>query len=253
MKKMLAGRIAIVTGGSKGIGRAIAKALAEAGATVVVSSRDGSSADLRTLVDDIVATGARAFGVIGDVRSPKDTQHLVETTVSVYGRLDILVNNAGIYFPGTPLQGLDPAALDETIDTNLRGTLLCCKYALPHLIAAGGGSIINLGSSASDVRPGQIGNVVYAAAKSAVVRLTQVLAEEVAAHDIAVNCIQPMSLLTESVKRSAQGIASIDLGAFAPPESIGPAIVYLARQRAGFSGHVVRRTDFDGERFVKTF
>lgn len=245
----LSGSVAFVTGGSKGIGRAIAIGLARAGASVALTGRTpgtepGTAAATAAL---ITSEGGRALPLICDVRDEDSVRRCIDGATRDLGGLHVLVNNAGLYFPGHTLDAIDVDQWDETLATHLRGTFLCSRHAIPHLKAAGGGSIINLSSTAGDSSYDATGNIAYAVAKAGIEQITRGLALELAPHDIAVNAIRPMSLLSEGSRRSLAG--SDQLKTFVEPSAICPAIVHLAQQRAGFSGNILRRTDFQSGTF----
>lgn len=241
----LDGKVAFVTGGSKGIGQAIAIGLAKAGAAVALTGRsDGAGpGTARATAALIEAMRGRALPLVCDVGNAEEVMRCVDAAVAAFGRLDILVNNAGVYYPGHGVTSIDLALWDETIATHIRGTFLCSRYAIPHMIAAGGGSIINMSSTAGDPVYGSAGNVAYAVAKAGIEQFTRGLARELVEHDIAVNAIRPMALLSEGSQAAHAGTDK--LKNFSPPSAICPAIEFLAQQRAGFSGKVVRRTDFE--------
>jgi NAD(P)-dependent dehydrogenase (short-subunit alcohol dehydrogenase family) len=248
----LGGQVAIVTGSSKGIGRACAQALAAEGVAVVVGGRTPGEepGSVGATVNQIREAGGKAVGVLADVRLEDDVERMIAAAVDGFGRLDIVVNNAGVYHQQA-VADMDVALWDEIVATNLRGTFLTCRAALPHLIRGGGGSIVNITSRAGEPGLASPGRAGYAASKAGVDRFTQVLAEEVRAHNVAVNALSPVGLLTEgSIRMRSLPPPFPRPRVFtpAPPEAIGPPLVYLARQRADFTGKIVRRTDFiDGE------
>lgn len=267
----LAGNVAFVTGGSKGIGRAICLGLAEAGAAVALTGR--SAGDGPGTVDatatEIRDTGGQALGLICDSRQSEEVQCAISQTVASFGRLDVLVNNAGLFFPGSDVVEMDLEKWRETIDTHITGSFLCARYAIPHMVAGGGGSIINMSSAAGDSSHDSTGNVGYAVAKAGLEQLTRGLARELKRDNIAVNAIRPMSLLSEGslqnsdwvgdyrerTRRPAAPNALSDedrIKLFSPASAINPSIVYLAQRRIEFTGHVVRRTDFNGQEFSTT-
>lgn len=266
---ILADKVAFVTGGSKGIGRAIAIGLAQAGAAVALTGRSAGEGEgtAGATAMQIAASGGRALPLVCDVRDEADVRAAIGRSVESFGRLDILINNAGLYFPGVDAIEQDFAQWRETIDTHINGTFLCARAVAPHLVAAGGGSIVNLSSTAGDAAHDSSGNLAYAVAKAGIEQLTRGLARELARHDIAVNAIRPMALLSEGsiaqsnwlerylVRSGGQspygGMTDAErMQRFSDPSAIVPAILHLSQCRAGFSGHIVRRTDFDGVRFT---
>lgn len=244
----LTGRVAVVTGASKGIGAAIAIAYAEEGAAVVVGGRSdaGGPGTYGATVDAIAARGGCAVGVRCDVRDADDVSRLVGTAIKAFGRLDVLVNNAGVYGPATPIAEIAPERWDEVVATNLRGPFLCCRAAAPHMIEAGG-SIVNVTSMAARHDfPAGVVDLAYATSKQALDRLTSGLATELAPYDVAVNGLSPVQIRTPGTV--AGWGEDFDDSEYAEPSAIGPVAVFLARQRADFTGRIVRRDEFvDGE------
>lgn len=248
----LAGKVALVTGGSRGIGRAIGQGLAQAGAKVVVAARterdESAGTDFaRYAAGDIHATaasirqaGGTALAVPCDVADPEQIRALMDTTLSHYGRLDIVVSNAGIDCE-SPVVDLDPELLERCLAVNVRAPLLLCKYALPALMAQGAGSILGITSgSAQGYREGRVG---YSMSKAALERMLLSLAEEVRPHNIAVNLLSPGRVDTWMNRRGDwPGTAHIPM---VEPAAVAPAAVWLAGQRADtFTGQRVERADF---------
>ena len=227
----LAGKVAIVTGASKGIGAAIAKALAAEDASVVVnyaSSRDGAE----KVVAAIVSAGGKAVAVQGDVSKEADVKVLFDETKRAFGRVDVLVNNAGIYELG-PLEAVTPEHFHKHFDTNVLGLLLATKGAVAQFGPCGG-SVINVGSVVSRITPA--GSAVYSATKAAVDAVTQVLAKELGSKGIRVNAINPGIVETEGTISGGfigsdfeRGvIAQTPLGRSGKPDDIAPLAVFLA-------------------------
>ncbi len=231
MSQKLAGKVAIVTGASKGIGASIAKALAEEGASVVVNY-SSSKQDAERVVAEISARGGRAIAVQGDVSKPAHIERLFAEATRSFGRLDILVNNAGMY-EFAPLEALTEAHFHNHFDLNVLGVLLATKEAVKH-IGPEGGSIINISSMASSMR--MPNSVVYTATKAAVEAITGVLAKELGPRKIRVNAISPGMINTEGAR--AGGFVGTDfqkmveaqapLGRMGQPDDIAPTAVYLA-------------------------
>ncbi len=191
----LGGKVALVTGSTKGIGRAVAEALLAEGARVVVSSRTAS--DVARVAEELAAeAGAgvgEAHGIPCDVRDPEACRALVEGTVARFGRLDIVVNNAGLG-RFAPIQELDPADWDLQIRTNLDGVFHVSKAAVPHLVRAGGGWILNVGSLAGRNAFG--GGVAYNATKFGLLGMTEAMMLDLRHEGIRVSCIMPGSVNT---------------------------------------------------------
>lgn len=183
----LRGRVAVVTGSARNIGRAIAHALAEAGAAVVVNAKS-SAADADAVVREIQDVGGQAVAKIANVGDPSSAASLIDTAIQTFGRLDILVNNAAVRRE-IDFEKLDYNEWREITATILDGAYLCAHAASPHLIAAGGGSIVNIGGLSSYTGAARRAHVI--AAKAGLVGLTRALAHDLAPHGITVNCVAP--------------------------------------------------------------
>jgi 3-oxoacyl-[acyl-carrier protein] reductase len=231
MMKKLQGKVAVVTGASKGIGAGIATALADEGASVVVNY-SSSKPDAERVVAEIAARGGRAIAVQGDVSKQAHIERLFSEAKTAYGRLDILVNNAGVY-EFAPLEGVTEDLFHKHFNVNVLGLLLTTKEAVRHM-GPEGGSVINIGSGASSMRPPN--SAVYTATKAAVDAITGVLAKELGPRRIRVNSINPGMIETEGVH--AAGFVGSDfqkmvetqapLGRMGQPDDIAPTAVYLA-------------------------
>ncbi len=188
----LDGKVALVTGGNRGIGKGIAFGLAAEGAALVLTAR--GEADLRHTAEELAARGSRVLAVPADVTDERQVQELFAQTIERFGRLDILVNNAGA-FDGGPLDQLSVEAWDKVIAVNLRAPFLCTREAMRLMKRQGGGRIINIGSiSAQRVRPH---SAAYSASKHGIWGLTQVTALEGRDHGIACSCLHPGNVLVE--------------------------------------------------------
>jgi len=240
------GLVAIVTGASRGLGRAIAKDYGREGASVVACARLASPTKLPGTVDDtassIVAAGGVALAVPCDVADEEQVKNVVEQTMACYGRIDVLVNNAGLMLIGESFVDVDTARWDEQMLTNVRGPYLMCKYILPIMMKQRRGSIINIGSRMGfDV--GRGGGVPYATSKAALHMLSNSLAVETKEHNIAINVLTPGALKSEG--SSVIPWAQHDWHERVDPEDVTPGAVWLALQDAeSFTGQLVMHRDF---------
>jgi dehydrogenase/reductase SDR family member 4 len=186
-KLKLSGKTAVITGGSRGIGREIALAFGELGANVVVASR--KLADLERVKDEIDAAGGQGLAVAAHTGKTEELGNLVKSAVDRFGTIDILINNAAVNPVFGPIESIDEALFTKMMDVNVKGYLMLARMAMPHMEKAGGGSIINV-ASVEGFKP-SYGTGLYSVTKAAVVMLTKVLALEWAAKKIRVNCIAP--------------------------------------------------------------
>jgi 3-oxoacyl-[acyl-carrier protein] reductase len=233
----LAGKVAIVTGASKGIGAEIARQLAAAGAAVVVNYA-GSRAGAESVVTSITKAGGKAVAVQADVAKAEDAQRLVAETLKAFGAPDILVNNAGVY-EFAPLEAVTAELFHRQFNTNVLGLLQVTQETAKH-IGPKGGSIINISSVVS--RLNLPGSTVYAGTKAAVDTITRVLANELGARKIRVNAINPGMVETEGTR--SQGITGSDfekhvisttpLGRIGQPDDVAKVAVFLASDDAGW-------------------
>jgi len=191
--RSLQGRVAIVTGSARNIGRAIARALADAGAAVVINAKS-SAADADAVVREIRDRGGQAVAKIADVGQPEAAASLIDAAIAAFGRLDILVNNAAVRRE-IDFERLDYDEWRAITATILDGAYLCAHAASPHLIGAGGGSIVNIGGLSSFTGAARRAHVI--AAKAGLVGLTRALAHDLAPHGITVNCVAPGLIDTE--------------------------------------------------------
>lgn len=236
--RLLEGKIAIITGASRGIGAATARLFARQGATVVLASR--SEADMAGIVDEIVASGGRGMAVVTDVADAASVEALVRRTVEAYRRLDIAFNNAGWNIGNKPFVDLTEEEFDTVIAVNLKGVFLSMKYEIPAMLAAGGGSIVNMSSTAGLV--GAPGVAAYVAAKHGVIGLTKAAALEYAQRNIRVNAIAPGPILNEKLQaRIAEDpqlegrIASaVPMGRLGTAEEVAEAALWLCSNVAPF-------------------
>ena len=227
----LEGKVAIVTGASRGIGRAIALRLAQAGGRVVVSSR--KLENVQPVADEIVAAGGQALAVQAHVGSPDDVAALVARAVETFGRVDVAVNNAATNPHFGPLLTADEAQWDKILDTNAKGAFRVCKAVVPHMEAQGSGKIINL-TSVAGLRPSP-GMGMYGISKAAIIMLTQVLAVELGRANIQVNAIAPgviktrfSQVLWQTPQIAEPILRNMPLGRFGEPEDVAGLALYLA-------------------------
>jgi len=232
----LTGKVAVVTGASKGIGAAIAKALAAEGASVVVNYAS-SKAGADTVVATITQAGGKAVAVAGDVSNPAEAEGIIYAAISNFGKLDILVNNSGV-FEFAPIEAITPEHFHKQFNINVLGTLLVTQAAVKHLGV--GASIINIGSVVSRITPPA--SAVYSATKGAIDAITGVLANELGAKKIRVNSINPGMVETEGAHAAGfigsdfekQGVATTPLGRTGQPNDIARVAVFLASDDSGW-------------------
>ncbi len=236
-KFSLSGQVALISGGGRGIGRAIALALAEAGAEVALASR--TVAEIEQVASEIEQLGRRSLAQRADVADPAQIKTLVTQVLERFGQIDILVNNAGISPVFKPMAEVTLAEWDQVLGVNLRGAFLLSQEIGRAMIRQGRGSIINIASIAGMRGVSHIG--AYAVSKAGLIQLTRVLATEWAAQGIRVNAIAPgwvETAMTQPVMAQAelyQGLlATIPQKRFAAPEEIAGLAVYLASEAASF-------------------
>jgi 3-oxoacyl-[acyl-carrier protein] reductase len=233
----LTGKVAVVTGASKGIGAGIAKALAAEGASVVVnyaSSKEGAD----KVVAAIVGKGGKAIAVQGSVAKAADVTRLFAETKKAFGRLDVLVNNAGVYEFGA-LEAITEESFHRMFDINVLGLLLATREA-EKLFGEEGGSVINVGSAVSSINPPN--SAVYTATKHAVDGITRVLAKELGAKKIRVNTVNPGLVETEGTHTAGVmggefetwALSTTPLGRIGQPEDIAKVAVFLASEDSGW-------------------
>lgn len=237
MKKMakLDGKTAVVTGASRGIGRAIALELAKEGANVVVNY-SGSEAKAKEVVDEILKIGQKAIAVQANVADNDSVQNLMKTALEEFGSIDILVNNAGITRDNL-LMRMKEDEWDDVINTNLKGVFLCTKAVTRQMMKQRAGRIINIASVVGVM--GNAGQANYTAAKAGVIGLTKTTARELAARNILVNAVAPgfietemTEVLPEDVKNAM--LSQIPLAKFGQAENIAKAVAFLASDDAEY-------------------
>ncbi len=233
--KPLAGRVAIVTGGSRGIGLAVASLLAEDGAAVVISGRDASR--LARASNEIEALGGTVLGVVADAASRADVDRLVDTAKERFSRIDILVNNAGMTRDGLLLRMKD-ADWDEVLQVNLRGAFLALRAVAKAMVRQKSGRVINIASTAGAM--GNAGQVNYAAAKAGLIGMTKAAARELAHWGILVNAVAP-------------GLIDTDMTAVVPAEARETLLAQVPLKRIGTGRDVAEMVRFlagDGAAYV---
>ncbi len=231
----LTGKCALVTGGSKGLGRTIAAALACAGADVAIISR--TQADLDAVAVQLRQHGRRALAVRADVTDEASIRSMVQQVIDHFGQIDILVNNAGIGDMQAVAE-MDTAYWDQVMSVNLRGPMLCCKHVGPHMIQRRSGKVINVGSVMA-VRVARYMSP-YCASKAALVQFTRTLALEWMRHNIQVNALCPGYFHTDmnaeffASERGKQFIATLPIGRLGTPRELEGAAVFLASDAASY-------------------
>jgi NAD(P)-dependent dehydrogenase (short-subunit alcohol dehydrogenase family) len=241
----LDGQVAIVTGAGRGIGRAIALELATLGARLIVAELDSTTGEQSASA--VRALGREAVALTVDVTRRDDLARMVATALETFGRLDILVNNAGV-FRAAPMPAIDDEHWDRVMDINAKAVFFACQVALPHMQAAGRGSIVNIASMAGKI--GTPASLVYGASKAAVISLTRSLALAVAADGVRVNCVCPGFVETEmwsqleqemsaiqgitQAEFHARSLARIPLGRWETPEDVARVVGFLASERSGY-------------------
>ncbi len=237
----LEGRIALVTGSSRGIGEVIALRLAGDGAKVAVNYHTGAEAASK-VVESILATGGDSFAVGADVSQEDQVESMLEQVAQRWGKLDILVNNAGITRDKLLLR-MGSKEWDDVINVNLRGAYLCTKLALPHMMRQRYGRIVNMSSVVG--LTGNPGQVNYAASKAGLIGLTKAAAREVASRNITVNAVAPGYITTAMVNKLSEEarqavLARIPMARFGTPEDVAEAVGFLCSEGAGYiTGQVI--------------
>ena len=254
---ILKDRVAIVTGGSQGIGRAIAIAFAAEGAAVVVAARNLSK--LGETVDAIKLKGGRAKAVQTDLSDEKQIEHMVAETVRQYGKVDILVNNSGIAGPTVNVVDMDLNQWNEALAVNLTGAMLAAKHVLKHMIPQRSGTIINIGSERGRTGDGKSGSPMrtsYSCSKAGMVALTESLSTEVGRYNIRVNCVTAAAVRGERIvnvfKSQSEGtgvpfdelisklVENYSLQRPVEPEEVAAATIFLASDAAsGITGQML--------------
>ncbi|MCM3652677.1 3-oxoacyl-[acyl-carrier-protein] reductase [Metabacillus litoralis] len=232
---MLGNKVALVTGGSRGIGRAIALDLAKNGASVAVNFA-GSEAKANEVVDEIKANGGNAFAIKADVSNGDEVQQMIKEVISQFGRLDILVNNAGITRDNL-LMRMKDAEWDDVINTNLKGVFLCTKGVTRQMMKQRSGRIINIASVVGV--SGNAGQANYVAAKAGVIGLTKTTAKELASRNITVNAVAPGFITTDMTDELPEDVKTemlkqIPLAKLGEPSDVANIVTFLASEKSKY-------------------
>lgn len=257
-------KVAIVTGAARGMGASYSLAFAREGADVVVADichdlplvpyATGTQGEMNDVVGEVQRLGRRAIGVRCDVSKAEDVQNMVQRAVDELGKIDILVNNAGIAFVRTPVWEVSEEQWKLMVDVMFKGTFLCCKYVLPHMIGQRYGKIVNVSSIGARGHPK---NAVYSATKAGIEILTLAMAKDVGEYNINVNCVAPGLVLTPMVRGNAKALdrgsaVQVDeayalmckqyhiLGREILPQDLSNAVVFLCSEEArNVNGHTL--------------
>ena len=231
----LRNRVAIVTGGGRGIGKAIAVRLATHGASIVIADIDLQAAE--SVIAELQALGHRALAVPTDISSSEQVQAMVQATLEKFGRIDILINNAGILGPTCPVVEVQEEDWDRVLAINLKGAFLCSQAVVPHMVAQGWGRIVSISSIAG--KEGNPGTAPYNVSKVGIIGLTKSLAHEIAQTGVTVNCVAPAMIETElidavSPEMMAMLLAKIPMGRIGKTYEVAALIAFLASEESAF-------------------
>ena len=230
------GKVAIVTGAGRGMGRAVALRFAAGGASVAVN--DLRLEDAQRVADELQSSGAKSLAVEGDVTDNGDVQRVVNSTIDAFGSVHILINNAGVLRP-TPVIEIEEDEWDFVVGVNLKGTYLCSRAVLPAMRDQGWGRIVNFSSTAGK-NVSTVGGAHYTAAKAGILGFTRHLAKEEAGHGITVNSVCPGLIDTEMVRdtvsdaRADAYAASFPIQRLGQPEEVAELVAFLASDRASY-------------------
>lgn len=230
-------KVVLVTGSTRGIGRAIAVAFAEEGAKVLVNGRQKEAA--QAMAEEMRGRGAEALGLGADISDPEAVRGMVEEGLKVYGKIDVLVNNAGISLPPQPAEGVQREGFEKVMAVNLTGAFLCCQAVFPSMRAGGGGSIINVSSQAGLF--GEPGLLPYCVSKAALLSVTRCLAYEWSPYGIRVNAVAPGFVaggMNEPVLKYEALVSTLSsrvpLRRFAKVEEVVEVVLFLASEAASY-------------------
>jgi 3-oxoacyl-[acyl-carrier protein] reductase len=231
----LRGKIALVTGAGRGIGKAIVVAMAKEGANVTVNDANFKSAE--TVTEEIRAMGCEAMPMKADVSERSEVAEMFERIIGTFGKIDILVNNAGI-FSSTPLDKITEEEWDRTMNVNLKGAFLCSQAAMKYMKEQRYGKIVNIASLAAEIG-GIFAGAHYAASKAGVICLTKSLAKQLAPYNINVNAVAPGATETDMTKRWPKKVKEnlleqIPFGRFGKPEEVAEVVVFLISDGASY-------------------
>jgi NAD(P)-dependent dehydrogenase (short-subunit alcohol dehydrogenase family) len=232
----LAGKVAVVTGASRGIGAAVARSLAEAGVAVALAARDAEA--LRQTADELGGLGGKAVAIPTDVTDGDAVARMVDRVVDEFGRLDFACNNAaGGGHPPAPLAEVSLDAFDSGLAVSLRGVFVAMKYEIPAMVAVGGGAIVNMSSTAG--LQGVGGLAAYVTAKHGLEGLTKVAALDYARHGVRVNAVAPGPIMTDNLARAGAGAqraaaSAMPLGRVGQPDEVAAAVLWLCSDEAAF-------------------
>lgn len=235
----LDGKTAVVTGSSRGLGKAIAMQLARMGANIVLN---GTSEAVDSTAEEFRSQGYKVAVAKGDVRSSQSAKAIIDKAVESFGGIDILVNNAGIKRDKLMYQ-IDDSDWDDVIDTNLKGAFLCTKHATRHMMKKRSGKIINITSIAGKI--GSAGQINYSSSKAGMIGLTKSIAKEFAARGIICNAVAPGAIDTDMTENLSENVKSkflhsIPLGRFGTPEDVAKVVAFLASDSADYiTGQVI--------------
>jgi 3-oxoacyl-[acyl-carrier protein] reductase len=230
----LEGKATVVTGGARGIGRGIVAAFAAGGADVAVADvlpeRDAAA-----VLSEVERAGRRGLYVRTDVSREDEVRGMVDTVVGAFGRIDVLVNNAGV-LSLSPVEEMPVEEWDRVLGINLRGTFLCCRFALPHMLRRGEGKIVNVASQLGQVGAPELAH--YSASKGGVIAFTKALAREVAARGVLVNAVAPGPISTEIMPAGSEEDEalknSLPIRRFGEVGEVAPTVVFLASDEASY-------------------